>query len=171
MQPKATPRRADPRVAMTWLAVVMLVVAVTGVAAYKAWPLLFPQIAERAAQNPTCDVASDACVVGFIDGGRVRLDIRPRGIPVVQPLQIQVELADLPTPERAELDFAGVDMDMGYNRVALEPVADRVGLYQGRGMLPICVRDRMAWEARVLLYGPDGIRSAPFRFETAGQPR
>jgi hypothetical protein len=32
------------------------------------------------------------------------------------------------------------------------------------------VRDRMTWEARVLLYGPEGIRAAPFRFETAGQP-
>jgi hypothetical protein len=170
MQPSAPPRRGDPRVAMTWLAVILLSLAVIGVAVYKAWPLLFPDVGERAALNPVCDLAAGACEVGFAGGGSVRLDIRPRGIPVVQPLQIQVELAGLPIPERAELDFAGVDMDMGYNRVSLEPVPGRPGTFQGRGMLPICVRDRMTWEARVLLYGPEGIRAAPFRFETAGQP-
>jgi hypothetical protein len=33
-------------------------------------------------------------------------------------------------------------------------------------MLPVCVRERMTWEARVLLHLPDGTLAAPFRFET-----
>jgi hypothetical protein len=93
---------------------------------------------------------------------------------VVQPLRIDVRLMDLPTPDRVELDLAGYDMDMGYNRVLLEPVvdadadADTPGgtRFTGSGMLPVCVRDRMTWEARVLLYDGGTIRAAPFRFET-----
>jgi hypothetical protein len=100
-------------------------------------------------------------------------------------LELQVRIDALPAPRRVEVDFAGFDMDMGYNRVALRPVgspidqeadqaADQIesqfgrqsGTYTGSGMLPICVRDRMTWEARVLIYLSDGILDAPFRFET-----
>jgi hypothetical protein len=37
-------------------------------------------------------------------------------------------------------------------------------------MLPVCVRDRMTWEARVLLTTPRGLIDAPFRFTTASSP-
>jgi hypothetical protein len=158
-------RRAEPRVALLWVAAALLIAAIVGVAVYKAWPILFPRVAERAPLNPACDLTSSACEVQFADGGTVRLDILPRGIPVVEPLRVEVQLADLPAPARIELDFAGVDMDMGYNRVMLDP-SPEPGVYTGRGMLPVCVRERMTWEARVLLHWPDGTLAAPFRFET-----
>ncbi len=92
---------------------------------------------------------------------------------MLRPLRIKVGLDALPMPQRVELDFAGFDMDMGYNRVVLhagsDPGGDTVS-YSGSGMLPICVRDRMTWEARVLIYLPDGILAAPFRFETHRSP-
>ena len=171
----------DPRSALLWLAVTALVLIAIAVVAYKAWPLLYPQTAERARLNPDCDLRRTACSVRFESGGSVQLDIQPRGIPVLQPLQIQVRLDGLPTPRRVELDFAGFDMDMGYNRVVLhadarpdgqpgQPAGGYGGRYSGSGMLPICVRDLMAWEARVLLYLPDGILAAPFRFETNRSP-
>jgi hypothetical protein len=159
-------RRADPRVALLWVAVALLVAAGIGVAVYKAWPLLFPQIAERAPLEPACDLRRAACTVRFADGGTVTLDIRPRGIPTVQPLAIDVRLAGLPAPERVELDLAGVDMDMGFNRVPLRPAAAEPTRWTGTGMLPVCVRARMTWEARVLLHLPEGILAAPFRFDT-----
>jgi hypothetical protein len=158
-------RRADPRVALLWVAAALLIAAVIGVAVYKAWPILFPRVAERAPLDPACDLTSSACEVRFADGGTVRLDILPRGIPVVEPLRVEVELTGLPVPERIELDFAGVDMDMGYNRVTLDP-APEPGVYAGNGMLPVCVRERMTWEARVLLHLPNGTLAAPFRFDT-----
>ena len=163
----------DPRSALLWLAVTVLALTAIAVAVYKAWPLLYPQTAERAPLNPDCDLRLGACSVRFQSRGSVRLDIHPRGIPVLRPLQIQVELDALPTPQRVEVDFAGFDMDMGYNRVVLHAGSDPggdTGSYSGSGMLPICVRDRMTWEARVLLYLPDGILAAPFRFETRRSP-
>jgi hypothetical protein len=108
-------------------------------------------------------VTRAACTVRFADGGTVTLDIRPRGIPTVQPLAIDVRLAGLPAPERVELDLAGVDMDMGFNRVPLRPAAAEPTRWTGT---PVCVRARMTWEARVLLHLPDGILAAPFRFDT-----
>lgn len=159
----------DPRSALLWLAVTALALSAIAVSVYKAWPLLYPQTAERARLNPDCNLRKAPCSVRFQSGGSVVLDIQPRGIPVLRPLQIQVELDALPTPQRVELDFAGFDMDMGYNRVVLNAGSD-TGSYSGSGMLPICVRDRMTWEARVLVYLPDGILAAPFRFETYRSP-
>jgi hypothetical protein len=149
--------------------VTALALTAIAVSVYKAWPLLYPQTAERARLNPDCNLRKAPCSVRFQSGGSVVLDIQPRGIPVLRPLQIQVELDALPTPQRVELDFAGFDMDMGYNRVVLNAGSD-TGSYSGSGMLPICVRDRMTWEARVLVYLPDGILAAPFRFETHRSP-
>ncbi len=164
-------RVRDPRSALLWLAATALALTAIAVSVYKAWPLLYPQTAERARLNPDCNLRQAACSVRFQSGGSVVLDIQPRGIPVLRPLQIQVELDALPTPQRVELDFAGFDMDMGYNRVVLHAGSDTAArYYSGSGMLPICVRDRMTWEARVLLYLPDGILAAPFRFETYRSP-
>jgi hypothetical protein len=67
-------------------------------------------------------------------------------------------------PDRVEVDFAGVDMNMGFNRVALKPVGQ--GTFAGTGMLPVCVRARMTWEARVLLHTDAGLLAASFRFDT-----
>jgi len=163
-------RRPDPIAALLWVTAALLAAAVVGVAVYKGWTWLHPVASERAPLNPDCDLRAGPCSVRFPAGGRVTLDIEPRGIPAVQPLGIRVHLEGLPPPARVEVDFAGVDMDMGFNRVALEPTAaagDGHGRdYRGRGMLPVCVRERMAWEARVLLHEPDGLRAAPFRFDT-----
>jgi hypothetical protein len=181
--------RADPRAAWLWLAATSLALAAIGVALYKAWPLLYPQTAERAALNPDCDLRRAPCTVVFESGAAVRLDIQPRGIPLLRPLDIQVRIDALPAARQVEVDFAGLDMGMGYNRVALHALgsptdptagqaADRAesqsarqsgqqsGVYTGSGMLPSCVRERMTWEARVLIYLADGILAAPFRFET-----
>jgi hypothetical protein len=96
-------------------------------------------------------------------GGEVTLDVEPRGIPVIRPLVLRVEIRGLEVSAVA-VDFAGVDMQMGYNRPALAPVGS--GSWRGTGMLPTCVRARMLWEAKVLLTTPAGLFAAPFRFET-----
>ena len=62
------------------------------------------------------------------------------------------------------MDFAGVSMNMGYNRPRLERTAP--GRWEGEGMLSVCIRERMDWEARVLLYLPGKVLAVPFRFDT-----
>ncbi|MCF7989029.1 MAG: hypothetical protein K9M02_01155 [Thiohalocapsa sp.] len=158
-------RRVDRLAALLWIAAGLLLSAAIGTAVYKAWPLLYPQTGERAALNDACDLRSGPCTAYFADRGSVTLEILPAGIPVAKPLAFTVTLGGIRRPERVELDFAGVDMDMGYNRTELAPTQSP-GVYSGTGMLPICVRNRMTWEAKVLLFEADGIRAAPFRFDT-----
>jgi hypothetical protein len=149
--------------ALLWSVAGLLLMAVVVVAVYKAWPLLNPTLAEVAPLDPSCDLRAGPCDARLAGGGRVRFGIEPRSIPVVTPLRLAVETAGLDV-RAVEVDFAGVDMNMGYNRAVLESVG--AGVYEGQGTLPVCVRARMDWEARVLVHTAEGIMAAPFRFET-----
>jgi hypothetical protein len=55
-------------------------------------------------------------------------------------------------------------MDMGYNRSKLDKVD--AAHFKGKAIIPVCVRSKMEWEARVLLYTDHGLIMAPFRFFT-----
>jgi hypothetical protein len=185
------PRAHPPGDAVQWLLwglVILLAVALIVAIAQRIRLPLHPDRAERAPLAAACDLGAGPCSTTFADGGRVTLDIQPRGIPPVQPLTIAVTLDDLPPPTRVELDLVGVDMDMGFNRIALAPAAgDGAGgtgstpdpgsapgtgaargarRWEGNGMLPVCISRRMTWEARVLLHRPSGLSVAPFRFES-----
>lgn len=129
---------------------------------WSAW-LWRPQPLVAAAADPSCDLRLGPCRAAFPSGGEVHFGIAPRTLPVMQPLTLTVALAGLDVTA-VEVDFAGRDMDMGFNRVGLAARGD--GLYLGEGMLPLCTRERMAWEARVMLHRADGLRVASFRFET-----
>lgn len=178
-------QRAKDRLTLgLWLVAAVLVAAIGAVLLLKAWPLLHPAVSERAVLDPSCDLLQQPCSLSFASGGELSLTISPRGIPAVQPLEIKVRLRGLPRPERVEVDFRGVEMAMGFNRarLTLQDVAmsdprsgpglgpdQRAGAgdgstWTGTGMLPVCVRDRMTWEAQVLLYYPQRLLSAPFRF-------
>jgi len=161
--PKDPPQPARRLIAL-WVILAVLLATLLGVVVYKAWPLLYPQAAALAPLDPGCRLRQAPCTVTFAEGGTVTLAIEPQGIPVVAPLAFRVDLVGLQALG-VELDFAGVDMNMGYNRVALERAED--GHYQGKGMLPVCVRDRMSWEAKVLVQTRAGLMVAPFRFETS----
>jgi hypothetical protein len=146
-----------------WLVVGLLFAALTGVALYKAYPLLNPQAAVRAPLNPQCDLRGGPCEVVFPDGARVKFGIEPRAIPVVKPLRFEVEMQGIEATA-VEIDFQGTDMNMGFNRAKLSAAGE--GRFAGDGMLPVCVREAMEWEAKVLIETNAGLMEAPFRFIT-----
>lgn len=146
-----------------WALVAALVIALVGVALYKAWPLLYPELTEVAPLDPACDLHQGPCLASLSGGGQIRLGIEPRSLPASQPLELLVLTEGLDVREVA-VDFQGVDMNMGFNRVPLQPLAS--GRFGGSGTLPACVRSHMTWEARVLARTPRGLVAAPFRFET-----
>ena len=143
---------------LTVLAVVIL--GVTG-AALRSWRTVAPVL--LAVPAPDCDLRLGPCTARFADGGEVTLEVEPRGIPVARPLTFRLTTRGL-TADTVALDLVAVDMDMGYNRPSLVPAGP--GVYRGQGMLPVCVRRRMTWEARVLLTTRGGLVAAPFRFDT-----
>ncbi|MGE5152592.1 MAG: hypothetical protein ACM3ST_01130 [Bdellovibrio bacteriovorus] len=150
-----------------WLVILGLLAAIAGVAVYKVQPLLNPKPVLSAPLDPGCDLRLGPCRARFPGGGELTFEIRPSTLPVLVPLTLKVAVDGLEA-SAAEVDFAGVDMNMGFNRVALRPVGG--GRFEGEGMLPTCVRDRMSWEAKVLVQSRAGLAAAPFRFETRRNP-
>jgi len=155
---------AEPGYGTLWLVLLGVVLVAAIAAAWWLGPILEPEVALLAPVDPTCDLKSGPCVGIFPDGTRVRFAVAPEGIPLVTPLELDVRVQGV-QPSAVQVDFAGYDMDMGFNRSDLQ-ATDRPGHFVGSGMLPICIRDHMTWEARVLLETPRGILAAPFRFET-----
>ncbi len=128
--------------------------------------MLFPEIAESAPLDADCDLRASPCVAEFPGGGSIRFSIEPRSIPLVETLQLAVEAQGLEM-QAVEVDFSGVDMNMGFNRVLLSPgQGETAAIAAGQGILPVCVRNRMAWEAKVMVQTGRGLLMAPFRFET-----
>ncbi|MES9856184.1 MAG: hypothetical protein ABW166_06230 [Sedimenticola sp.] len=146
-----------------WLIVGLLFAAVAGVAIYKVQPLLNPKIVSLAPLDPKCDLRAGPCSSELPGGGRITFAIEPVALPLLKPLQLQVDVDDVEASS-VEVDFIGIGMEMGFNRPVLSVAT--AGHFSGEGVLPVCVRDAMEWEARVLVQSDRGLLAAPFRFIT-----
>lgn len=158
----ASTRRRPGRI--LWGVALGLIAAVLAVLAIKVRPILYPQPLLLAPLDTSCNLTAGPCTARFPGGGTATLSVEPRGIPPLTLLHLSVDLQGI-RAGTVQVDFIGADMAMGYNRPSLTEAGP--GIYRGEGMLPICVRDRMAWEARLLIGTPAGFLAAPFRFETA----
>ena len=109
-----------------------------------------------------CDVNQGPCKVILPNGGYLVMTIAPHPIPVLKPLSIEVEL-DGYEAQAMQIDFSGVDMDMGFNRVKLLPSAP--GRFSGQASLPVCITGAMRWRASLVMEGQGGILTLPFVFD------
>jgi len=143
------------------IAVLALLLASLGVLGYKLSP--------RASADVTlavsvCDPGLQACTAMLPGGGQLELAIEPRPIRPLQALDLSVKV-DGVTARQVELDFAGSDMQMGYNRPVL---AGAEGRFTGRTTLPVCVSGNMLWIVTVLLAIENRRIAIPFRFTVSG---
>jgi hypothetical protein len=141
---------------------ILLVLVVIAVVGYKYSPLLLPKSDLTLAPAAGCDLQRQSCRAELPDGGTIELSITPHPIPVVKPLKVQVTVTGL-TARKVEIDFAGVAMNMGYNRLALQP-AD-AGRFVGEASLPVCVTGRMEWLATLLVETDRQQIAVPFHFD------
>ena len=125
------------------------------------------QVIARIQPDKSCDLQESACKLTLPEGGVVTLSIEPRPIPLVQKLNISVNTQSI-KPESVAVDFKGTTMNMGPNNVTLK--AQTADLFTGDGMLPVCIRNKMEWQADVYLKTDKGIIVAPFIFETIKTP-
>jgi hypothetical protein len=155
--------------AFLWSLFGLLLLAVCLVAVFRVWPVLFPKANVTLPIDPTCDLRSGTCTTTIDETSSVSFAIEPREIPVMKPLQLRVSLRQL-AAQRVEVHFNGVDMNMGFNRVQLSKAGEN--LFEGKGVLPVCVRDAMEWQADVLITTDKGLISVPYRFITvrSGMP-
>ncbi len=121
-------------------------------------------IITRVEPNPSCDLQKSACSLKLPAGGDITLDISPKPIPLVQNFTIQVSTDGLKT-EAVSIDFKGTTMNMGPNNVTLKQQNDQS--FSGTGMLPVCIRNSMEWQADVYVQTSEGIVVAPFVFVTS----
>lgn len=126
-------------------------------------PLLLPKTDVSGLVDSGCDLQRQACRATLVDGGRVQLSIAPRPIPALKPLQVEVITSGIEA-RKVELDFAGANMNMGYNRAQLAATGpDR---HTGEASLPVCVSGGMTWVATVLIETDRERIALPFRFDT-----
>ncbi|WP_018936393.1 hypothetical protein [Thioalkalivibrio sp. ALJ24] len=114
-----------------------------------------------------CDLNAGPCAVQHPDGGEMTLEITPRPVPMLRELELHLRHDGRggSEPEWIELDFAGVEMYMGFQRPRLERVGP--GEYAGTTTLPICTTEAMTWAATVLPEGDGDAARVQYRFVTA----
>lgn len=123
----------------------------------KQWPV-----------HTTCELDSSACTTS-VENQSITLDIQPKPIRVARMLNVRVKLTGIQA-EKVELDIAGQNMYMGYNRVTLTPVKGQSHLYEGQSMLAFCTNDKMDWHLSVLVTQKDQpLIQAPFALTTRSQ--
>ena len=141
---------------------IILALALVAVVGYKYSSLILPKADLTVEPAAGCDLHKQACHADLPGGGRIELNLTPHPIPIVQPLQVRATLTGL-VANKVEIDFSGVDMNMGFNRKTLE--AGKDNLYTGDAMLPVCITGRMAWRATLVVETDRQRIAVPFLFE------
>jgi hypothetical protein len=152
-----------------WAIVGALAIGVVAVVGYKyLWPQLFPEPTISAALDPKCDLQKGPCTSKVPGGGKVTFSIGPTPIIAMRELTLKVHAEGL-DPDTVQVDFTGVSMNMGFNRFTLKSQGE--GAYVGKAVLPICIRNRMSWKAKVMMETDRGLIVAPYEFDSTAPPR
>ena len=139
----------------------MLLIALVVVVGYKLSPLLLPRADVVVQPDPACNLQRQACAVRLPSGGSVELAMGTRPVPMVKPFEVLVTVGGF-APARVEVDFAGIEMNMGLNRPQLAARGD--GRFSGQVTLPVCITGQMDWQATVLVETGGQRIAVPFRF-------
>lgn len=138
-------------------------IALVVIAGYKLSPMLLPKADVTVQPDATCNLQREACSVKLPSGSTVQLAMGTRPVPMVKPFEVQVTTTGF-SPARVEVDFAGVDMNMGLNRPQL--AARGAGAYAAEVTLPVCITGHMDWQATVLVETGNERIAIPYRFTT-----
>ena len=144
-------------------AIGILLIALVVVVGYKLSPLLLPRADVVIQPDPACNLQRQACAVKLPTGGSVELAMATRPIPMVKPFEVQVTTSGF-APGRVEVDFAGIEMNMGLNRPELAARGD--GRFVGQVTLPVCITGAMDWQATVLIETGGERIAIPYRFSS-----
>ena len=141
-------------------------IALVMVIGYKLSPMLLPKADVTVQPDPVCNLQREACSVSLPSGGKIQLSMGTRPVPLVKPFEVEVTTSGF-SPARVEVDFAGIDMNMGLNRPQLAPRS--AGSYTAEVTLPVCITGHMEWQATVLVETGSERVAIPYRFSTGGQ--
>ena len=109
-----------------------------------------------------CDPQRKPCLAGGASQG-LTLSF-PESARLMQPFPIEVQFHGM-TGSSVTVDFQMRGMDMGVNRLRLEPAG--AGLWRGTVVLPICSTGRADWLALVEAETEAGPKQGTFEFSIA----
>src|SRR5574343_183132 len=158
---KSRPRLVNKKILIDLIGLELIALVV--VVGYKLSPILLPKADLTVQPDPACNLQQQACAAALPNGGQVVLNMATRPIPLVKPFEIEVATSGF-TPVRVEVDFAGIDMNMGLNRPQLTPSGD--GRFVGEVTLPVCITGHMGWQVTVLIESGRERIAVPYRFGT-----
>lgn len=141
-----------------------LILAIGAAVSARLWLVPNPEASVTASLDPACNLHAGPCVSNIPGGGRVELSIEPRPIPLLRPLRLVVKTQGLDA-RLVEVDFTGIDMNMGFNRPKLKHEGDN--RFTGETVLPVCITGGMSWQAAVMVTTPKLKAVAPFRFNSS----
>jgi len=143
----------------------LLLIALVVVVGYKLSPLLLPKADMVVQPDPACNLQRQACAVTLPAGGTVELAMGTRPIPMVRPFEVQVATSGF-SPSRVEVDFAGIEMNMGLIRPEL--AARGNGRFASQVTLPVCITGAMDWQVTVLIENGGERIAIPYRCSSGG---
>ena len=149
------------RLVLTGAAMAMVLGGLAYIAS-RSWPLLFPTPLYSTIAPTACDLHRGPCTATFGNDRFIRLELEPKTLLAAHPLRVLVD-TDGFRAEGVSVEFSGTTMNMGL--ISAEILDTGGGTFAGDTILPVCVRRRMTWQARVTASGPDGIHRATFDFE------
>ncbi|QEP43057.1 hypothetical protein D5085_07980 [Ectothiorhodospiraceae bacterium BW-2] len=105
------------------------------------------------------------CYAAMKGEGGVAIDLNPKPLQVLKPLQLTLNGSAIPTErESAIVTLTGINMEMGQTRFRLQRQPE--GGLSGQIMLPLCSSERMDWLAVVELAAGDPSTLLSFSFST-----
>ena len=110
----------------------------------------------------SCDLRQQACDLD-LHGQHLQFIVEPRNFQALTPLTLTLH-APSPSVTAASVEFEGLNMDMGYNRVLLQAGAD--GHFNATAMLPACTLERMQWLIHLRVDNGREITDYRFRIDT-----
>jgi protein SCO1/2 len=117
-----------------------------------------PEVITDISENTECDLALKPCE---LDG--IKVSLGPYPVTSEKDYKVVVTGGSheaLPI----EMDFKGIDTNMGYIRPNLNFVSE--GIYSGNFYIPVCELPEMYWSARLILKTPKGLQAKIFHFKT-----
>lgn len=141
-------------------AIGILLIALVVVVGYKLSPILLPKADVTVQPEAGCDLNHQVCPASLPGGGRIELSSSVQPVPLVKPFQILLNISGLEA-SRVEVDFAGVDMNMGLNRPLLQDQGN--GRYVAEVTLPVCITGQMDWQVTVLIESGRQRIAIPYR--------
>ena len=147
----------NKKILIDLIGVLLIALVVVG---YKLSPILLPKADVTVQPDPGCDLQQQACPVELPGRRKIELSMGTRPVPMVKSFAIEVTSSGF-SPDRIEVDFAGVDMNMGLNRPLLTAHGDH--RYGAEVTLPVCITGKMDWQVTVLVETGSERIAIPYR--------